>query len=664
MLKLAVGSALLVTVTQGWALSLGATQGSVIIGRPLDVLVQSSIDASEAAAGLCLEAEVIYGESRVPASAVTTAIHRIGADGSGAVRVRVSEPVSEPFVTLVLKAGCQQTFRRSYTLLADLDMPAPSAVPSRPQASPMGASQPAPQVVPRPVAPPAAPVAAAPAMPAATPVRPASGASSGVIAAAPLPAPVPETPIRLTAPTPRPAGVTSLRSKARPAAALPRAEDVAPTPANRVAAAAAPAPTPEVEGARLKLDPVDVSPTPGPASPNATDAVPNVDAAAASAATGTDSTATDAATASDVARELEQLRAEQEKLRVAMETMNAQLAQAEASRYQNPVVYGLGAAVIALLGGLWVLWRRRSVATAAQDAAAGANPWWETHLPEEPQLKELQADAAPAPWTANDEVSGLEVSDARESMFREVPISPLNPEALLDVWQRVDFFESLGQHRDGMEALKDFVTENPRASEAPYLRWLALAKLHGEGEDRSVAQAFYEHHFQRLAPSAGADDSLIADAQAIQSLVAEWPAPTARRWLEQALASQPGDQTATLKVRSTEVFDEVLTLLGTLDVLDGLPEVPELPAVAASAGAAAATAVVAPDLTLDFPAWSTAEEVTSKTEPSAGPETAEPPQVEEDRSALDFDFFKWEPPTKPDGAASGGDGATELPPKG
>ncbi len=86
MLKLAVGSALLVTVTQGWAVSLGAIQGNVIIGRPLEVMVQSSIDASEAAAGLCLEAEVIYGDNRVSASAVTAAIHRIGAEGTGMSR--------------------------------------------------------------------------------------------------------------------------------------------------------------------------------------------------------------------------------------------------------------------------------------------------------------------------------------------------------------------------------------------------------------------------------------------------------------------------------------------------------------------------------------------------------------------------------------------------
>ena len=55
MLKLAVGSALLVTVTQTLALTLGPTQGDVIIGRPFDVLVQSRIDPNLAGTDLCLQ---------------------------------------------------------------------------------------------------------------------------------------------------------------------------------------------------------------------------------------------------------------------------------------------------------------------------------------------------------------------------------------------------------------------------------------------------------------------------------------------------------------------------------------------------------------------------------------------------------------------------------
>ena len=102
MLKLGMGSVLLATTTQVVAVSLGATQGNVIIGRPLDILIQSSIDASEAAAGLCLEAEVIYGDMRVAATAITAEIHRVGTGGAGALRVRATEPVNEPIVTVTI----------------------------------------------------------------------------------------------------------------------------------------------------------------------------------------------------------------------------------------------------------------------------------------------------------------------------------------------------------------------------------------------------------------------------------------------------------------------------------------------------------------------------------------------------------------------------------
>lgn len=128
MLKLAMVSALLVTATQVVAVSLGATQGNVIIGRPLDLLVPSSITASDAASGLCLEAEVLYGDTPVPATAITTGIHQTGGEGAGALRIRSTDPVNEPIVTLILRAGCTTSFRRSYTLLADEEPRVPAAL--------------------------------------------------------------------------------------------------------------------------------------------------------------------------------------------------------------------------------------------------------------------------------------------------------------------------------------------------------------------------------------------------------------------------------------------------------------------------------------------------------------------------------------------------------
>lgn len=710
MLKLAVGSALLATVTQGWALSLGGVQGGVIIGRPLDILVQSSVDASEAAAGLCLEADILYGETRIPASAITVAIHRLGADGSGALRIRVTDPVTEPLVTLVVKAGCGQSFRRSYTLLADPDMPVGPA-PSRTLAG----TGPARAVVASPVTPPSRPPvtvmpsAAAPAAPVRPAARPAS-ASGTVVAAEES---VEQSPIRLAAPAPRPAGV-SLKSKARPASALPKAESVASGPSGNPPAAPAPNPTPEASGSRLKLDPVDVSPTPGPAtpvSPTSGDAAAPSPDAATGAPDGAISGA-DAGSAGDVGRELEQLKAEQERLRLAMETMNAQLAQAQADRYSNPVVYGLGAAVVALLGGLWVLLRRRR--TSEPEALPGAaNPWWETSLPPEAGPSDLPDTEAPrtqvpdgggpasrvAPVaSAAGDVEGLEVQEARESMFREVPVSPLDMDALTGLWQRVDFFESLGQYGDAIELLKQFTANVPRASEAPYLRLLAMASAHGSEDDRRTAQALYEHHFQRLVPAATSRGRLDDDAVALNALSQAWRSPEARAWIEAALSSQPGDLSAPLVVRTADAFDDLLTLWGVLDVLDTLPPEgrpgpqtegtppPPGPGAGVVSASAAAPAVVAPDLSLDFQAWTSVNDLPAAT-PDAAPDTTEAPAGatlpdlplvpdweapapstsaapspatgsgaapspdpagDGDRPPLDFDFFSWEPPTKDD----------------
>jgi hypothetical protein len=198
MLKLAMAGALLVTATQVVAVSLGATQGSVIIGRPLDLLVQTSITASEVASGLCLEAEVLYGDTRVPAAAITTGIHQIGGEGSGALRIRTTDPVNEPIVTLILRAGCTSSFRRSYTLLADEEPRTPVAL------APTTVQPPLPPRPPRPSVPILASVSAsATAVPSPVALSPATEPDNLL----------PETPIRLSEPAPRPAAVTRMLSK-------------------------------------------------------------------------------------------------------------------------------------------------------------------------------------------------------------------------------------------------------------------------------------------------------------------------------------------------------------------------------------------------------------------------------------------------------------------
>lgn len=646
MLKFAVGSALLVTATHSVALSLGGTQGSVIIGRPLDILVQSSMDADDAASGLCLEAEVLYGDARVPASAITAAIHRAGSDG--ALRVRVSQPVNEPIVTVILKAGCQQNFKRSYSLLADfepLPPPVSTVQPARPT-----------QAAPQPVRPQAAtPSRAVPVAPAAT------GSAQGSRPAPAVEAPQDETPIRLSAPVSRPAGVVSFKTKSRPVAAPVPADVSAGKVEQAPTAAAKPAATeaPEPGGARLKLDPVDVA----TAQTGAVLQSGNPDAAQAAAVqpgaqsgdvsgAGTDA-GVDAAKA--VQQELQTLRQEQERLRVSMETMNAQLAQARQEQYSNPVVYGLGALVALLLGGVLWLVRGRKRAEAAVEAA-GAAPWWTVSVPapdsvlpqapgaSAPKLGEPVVSVAPA-HEVQGGVEGIEVEEAGASRFQEVPIAKVDIGVLLDLWQQVDFFESIGQQVDAAQALESFVQANPRASEAPYLRWMQLAAQLGIPGMFDRAQAVYEHHYQRLIPgsitSGGAGLGLEDDTGFAQRLTKAWPSDEARAMVEQALVSQPGDASAGLQVRSVHAFDDLMALRGLWDVLQ--------------VQTAEREAEPAP-MPFHESGWATLDQVDIEAKPAsvqAAPDAVAPQEAAKpDLAPLDFDFLDFDKPQKKDGEGS------------
>jgi len=347
MLKLVTGAWLLAAATQSMALTLGSVQGTAIIGQPLDLLVRSSVTAADTVSDLCLTAEVVYGNTPVAASDVSVTIQRLGLQESGALRLRVRPPVNEPVVAVTLLVGCRNPFRRQYTLLADFaPLPAPA------------------EATPPPVAAPLPPVATPPAAAALPTPRPAPVAASAPAAPATevLAPELPETPIRLSAPAPRPAAVLRLGSKFRPPAAV---QEVPP----QAAQGAVTAPLPRVEreaasGARLQLDPIDLSPTPSgavlgqqadpaaPAQAAATDTPP-----AATGEAAADSPVVTAPTALE--QELTAMRQEQEKMRLALESLNTQLQQAQADRYTNPLVMGLaGLALVLLLGLMWQLGRR------------------------------------------------------------------------------------------------------------------------------------------------------------------------------------------------------------------------------------------------------------------------------------------------------------------
>ena len=622
MLKLAMGTALFVTATQVVAVSLGATQGEVIIGRPLDVLVQSNITAAEAASGLCLEADVLYGETRIAPSAVSTAIQQLGSDGQRAIRITVAQPVNEPIVTVTVRAGCTATFRRSYTLLADVEpaLVAAAAASIRPLTAPTP-SRPITQASPAPVT-----------------VRMDGSATPGSSALTAVDALGPETPIVLAEPAPRPAAVTRMLSKTTPLPTVGSGvmgEQAARQAAGGVAVDT-PAPPP---GPRLQLDPVDLAPPPTATAPEAADPDGPV-------VMGQElPSAVQAALEQQqvLQQEVETLRAEQERMRLAIETLNAQLREAQQTASPGDTwselrPYTWPALALLLLGGGWYALRRRRQLTESAIDPKMSTPWWESALPDvppqggvEPSMKpqtrsEPTAPASAAVW-ASESVEGLEVAEGRESMFREVPIAALDTDRLQDLWQRVALFQSLGQHAQAQEALQTFVTQNARASEGPYLWWLALAQRSGTPADQASASRFYEAHFQRMPPTfplLGSSSGLADDATFMGRITTCWPEAEARQLIESALASQPGDAGSPLGSRSLAVYDDLITLLGLLDGLKDLGD----------AGVPASPVAHALDeLEAEFPAWQSVADLS-------------PSSVQPRESMLDFEL----PPAPPSSA--------------
>ncbi|MGQ5463663.1 hypothetical protein ACT80S_18725, partial [Ramlibacter sp. MAHUQ-53] len=108
---------LLVAAGASSALTLGRSQGVALIGRPLDMGLQIGLDSAAEANDLCPEAEVFYGETRVPPRRVE--LRTTPGTDAVAVRVRVSAPVDEAYVTVYLRVGCNQKLTRRYVLLSE-----------------------------------------------------------------------------------------------------------------------------------------------------------------------------------------------------------------------------------------------------------------------------------------------------------------------------------------------------------------------------------------------------------------------------------------------------------------------------------------------------------------------------------------------------------------
>jgi hypothetical protein len=423
-----LGVALLVCASTAAALSLGRARGAVLVGRSLDLTVQTTLDAQEPLPEVnCLVADVFYGDVRVSPNGVSVTTERSAA-GEARIRIRTNAAVDEPVVTLYLRSSCGASVSRRYVLLADTLTEAEASLPAVI----------APVQIPRVTAPPIEPAPPPP----RTSAAPATSAGGGATT-------------NSSAATER-AAQRQARRQERARLAQERAEQGAAQSTEPVAVAGNLANASrsimrqtsprKASGPRLQVDLLDLaSYEPSLRSSNELTTEPTQDAAVRSQAQALWRSLN--ASPEEAMRDAKRLETLEAQMRVSLEqskrqgqdiaTLATQLQAANQARYFNPFTIFLGLLTLLALGLTAWLWRRN---------AASGQPWYrghaerasqdESHLweqfKEEPPVSAssiLSGDQPAAPTRSGPSVPASRAAnpalDKSSLRFAERPTNPL-----------------------------------------------------------------------------------------------------------------------------------------------------------------------------------------------------------------------------------------------
>jgi pilus assembly protein FimV len=479
---------------QAWALGFARSQPSVAMGAPLDFVVGIRLDDGELLTSQCVSAEVWNGDNPMARSAVNASLETIG--GSPAIRVRTSNRVDEPVVTVLITAGCEGKVSRRFTIFAD----------------PPGLTMALPAVV----APEAVAMTAAPERPAmaaveSTVAQPASIARMAV-------APVTRSPRadRVA----RPMAVRPPASASQPVAVA--AGMAPPAPARPASAAAG-----DGSGARLRLDAPSITFAVDRAWAEATERRAAELRALRAAIQGAHSAASSASSrVSSVEASIEALKKEARVNRETMNRLQQALEDADARGRWTP---WLLAAVLLLLGAAgWLYARLRRVESDKQHA------WWTsshaaltpstgaasgTGAPVPANLDAGAASAVETPPQAAPVDAGRPPQVSSPSFFAEsvppthatqpmpagllVPDSPardVSIEELLDVEQQAEFFIVLGQDEAAIDLMMSHLRSTGGASPLPYLKLLEIYHRRGDQASYDRMRRRFNERFNAVAP--------------------------------------------------------------------------------------------------------------------------------------------------------------------
>lgn len=460
------------------ALSLGNPQGTVVLGRPLDLVFDVRTDGTDVS-DACVTAKVTAGDDPISQSQISVTPLPNAAGRSVSVRLRSSQPINEPVIDVRLSAGCSGSVVRTYTVLAY-----PAEALSASQASAERTS-----------------AAAAPLVLRSTLTPDAAGARDGV----------------------------RTRSGAVPA------DQVVTQRSSRVERAVKPAVArkPELEPGRprLVMEPLSDwlqapsvlrASTEMAALPESTSPSLREEAAARWRALNMQSEDL----LQEDARRAAQDKAQSEKLAAAERDKEAALAvqqelqERAAARFPANLVYALLALLVALAALLAWVWTRRQGLPSdseqswthgpAKAATSVAPAGVVRHVADEHDVTTRPQPAEPEmlpsgmmPLEFGTSADAPEPASAASSLQAAAPApvtAVLNPEDLFDLQQQAEFFVSVGEHDQAIEVMKKHIEANQSASPSAYLELLRLYRSLSRIEQFNELRAQFHRYFNAQVP--------------------------------------------------------------------------------------------------------------------------------------------------------------------
>jgi len=361
------------------ALSLGAPQGKVWLGQPIDLGFEVQLDPGMLVDALCPQVRRVSGDVAVPAGRVQVSVRPGDQERNPVLRVQSSHLADEPVLTAQVSVHCTGRVTREYTFLADL--PATVAAGLRPVAIPW--EVPLADVSPsRAGGVVAGEASSASAMGSSRP-RKASAASrlarksARRVATKSAGAPVARTPSPDTAAAAGATSVTQPSPQEPPSAAPSRAPETAAVPPAQASASStasvAPAAAPAAPGPakpRLVMEPLTALVTPpasGEGAPSDGAALTPL-AASNPEVNALDGGGTASARMQALQVEVDRMRAQAEQDHQATLALLARVEQLNAGHFPASLVYGLLAMLALTVGAAgWLLARMRRAMDASNE---------------------------------------------------------------------------------------------------------------------------------------------------------------------------------------------------------------------------------------------------------------------------------------------------------